>query len=93
MNIARPHTREATALPRPQGRPPASEVRPPAVEVQPVLIPDLILPVRCDLCGRNVQPRVIRRNPDGGRVCVCPLCPSGGDNLFVYTPPTIRRLK
>lgn len=71
---------------RERGRPKDDDKGPPAVEAQPVLLLDSVPPLVCPKCGRGMQPKVMRKRPNGERDCACTLCA----REFVYTPPRVR---
>lgn len=81
-----PQNRMADPEKRERGRPPKSEERPPATEAETVIVADSVMPCTCPKCGRGMQPRVIRKRPDGIRDCRCQLC----GREFEYTPAKVR---
>lgn len=83
-----PENRMAAPAKRKQGRPPNSVERPPASEAETVILPDAVMPCVCKMCGRGMQPRVLRTQPNGVRICSCKLC----GKEFEYTPARIRPL-
>lgn len=83
-----PMNRMATTEKRKQGRPPNSQERNPVSEAETVVLADVVLPCVCKMCGRGMQPRIIRTQANGVRICSCKLC----GKEFEYTPARIRLL-